>query len=63
MYMTAHRVGDLRRLSRQYSRAPETIWPTGAYFKGGVYGADVALKPSQAEQNNGVWKTCTDRNP
>lgn len=63
MYMTAHRVGDLRRLSRQYARAPETIWPTGAYFKGGVYGTDVALKPSQAEQNNGAWKACTDRNP
>ncbi len=63
LYMTAHRVGDLRRLSRQYGRTAATIWPTGAYFKGGVYGTDVALKPSQAEQNNGAWKACTDRNP
>ena len=49
---TAHRTGDLRRLMRQYSRAQADIWPTGAYFKGGVFGDHVNLKPHQAEQNN-----------
>lgn len=49
---TAHRVGDLRRLMRQYGRAANTVWPNGPYFKGGVFGTDVNLKPAQAEQNN-----------
>ncbi|MEP6692012.1 MAG: hypothetical protein ABJD07_12710 [Gemmatimonadaceae bacterium] len=61
-YLTAHRVGDLRRLIRVYGRNAETVFPTGAYFKGGAYGTDVNLKPSQAEQNNPNWKACTDRN-
>ena len=61
MYFTAHRVGDLRRLVRQYGRTPETTWPTGNYFKGGVYGTDMNLPPSQAERNNSVFKGCTNR--
>ena len=61
MYFTAHRVGDLRRLVRQYSRAANTVWPTGNYFKGGVYGGDMNLPPSQAERNNPEYKGCTNR--
>ena len=63
MYLTAHRVGDLRRLVRQYQRAPETVWPTGAYFKGGTYGTDQNITPSFAETNNASWSGCTNRNP
>ena len=63
MYLTAHRLGDLRRLVRQYGRGAETVYPTGPYFKGGSYGTDVALVPSQAETNNPDWKACTDKNP
>jgi hypothetical protein len=63
MYLTAHRAGDLRRLVRQYGRTPESVWPTGAYFKGGRYGAAQNLTPSQTEQNNPDWHQCTDRNP
>ncbi len=63
MYLTAHRLGDLRRLVRQYGRGTETVYPTGAYFKGGSYGTDVALVPSQTETNNPDWKACTDKNP
>ena len=62
MYFTSHRVGDLRRLVRQYGRAAESVWPTGTYFKGGVYGADQNLPPSQAERNNPEYPGCTDRN-
>jgi hypothetical protein len=61
MYFTSHRVGDLRRLVRQYGRAPNTVWPTGSYFKGGVYGPDMNLPPSQAERNNPEYKGCTNR--
>ena len=63
MYMTAHRLGDMRRLIRQYGRGTETVYPTGAYFKGGVYGTDTDLIPLQAETNNTSWTGCTDKNP
>jgi hypothetical protein len=38
---TGHRLGDLRRLIRQYNRTESTVFPSGAYHKGGVYGTDV----------------------
>lgn len=63
MYMTAHRLGDMRRLIRQYGRTQAQVFPTGSYFKGGTYGADVTLTPSQTETNNPNWTACTDRNP
>jgi hypothetical protein len=63
MYLTAHRLGDMRRLVRQYTRGRETVYPTGAYFKGGVYGTDAVMIPSQAEQNNPDYPGCTDKNP
>lgn len=47
-----HRVGDLRRLVRQYGRSPETVFPVGAWHKGGNYGTDVTLPIPQAEENN-----------
>ena len=62
-YLNATRVGDLRRLQRQYGRAATAVWPTGAYFKGGTYGTDVTLAPSFAERNNPAYTGCTDRNP
>jgi len=52
LFLTAHRVGDLRRLITQYGRGSETVFPTGPYFKGGTYGADVSVPVPQAEQNN-----------
>ncbi|MEP7384017.1 MAG: hypothetical protein ABI910_20220 [Gemmatimonadota bacterium] len=63
MYLQAHRVGDLRRLVRQYGRGAETVWPTGAYFKGGTYGTDQNITPSIAERNNPTWEACTNRDP
>lgn len=56
LYLTSHRVGDLRRLIRQYGRGSETVFPTGPYFKGGNYGADVSVPVPQAEQNNPNFK-------
>lgn len=63
MYVSAHRLGDMRRLIRQYGRGAETVYPTGAYFKGGAYGTDVVLVPNQTETNNTTWQACTDKNP
>ncbi|MBC8088476.1 MAG: hypothetical protein H7Z40_14505 [Phycisphaerae bacterium] len=62
-YLNATRVGDLRRLQRQYNRSPDVVWPTGAYFKGGSYGSDVTITPSFAERNNPAYRGCIDRNP
>ena len=62
MYLTAHRLGDMRRLVRQYGRGAETVFPTGNYFKGGKYGTDITLVPSQTETNNSGWLACTDKN-
>jgi hypothetical protein len=42
----------LRRLIRQYLRDVNTVFPNGAYFKGGTYGTDVNVPVPQQEQNN-----------
>ncbi|HEX6628332.1 MAG TPA: hypothetical protein VF105_10265 [Gemmatimonadaceae bacterium] len=52
LYLTSHRLGDLRRLIRQYNRAVNTVFPNGAYFKGGTYGNNVNAPVPQQEQNN-----------
>jgi hypothetical protein len=62
-WLTAHRLGDMRRLIRQYGRDSESVFPTGPYFKGGLYGTDVNLIPSNAERNNSAYSGCADRNP
>lgn len=64
MYLTVHRLGDLRRLVKHYGRAVDQVFPSGAYFKGGTYGTSVAMEPSLTEANTHPnWKGCTDRNP
>ncbi len=55
LFLTSHRLGDLRRLIRQYGRSAESVFPTGAYFKGGNYGTDVNSPVPQQEQNNPLY--------
>jgi starch-binding outer membrane protein, SusD/RagB family len=53
LWLTSHRVGDLRRLERQYGRnAAAAGWPTGTYFRGGDYGSHVSLPIPFDEMNN-----------
>jgi hypothetical protein len=52
MWGTGHRLGDLRRLIRQYERSQQTVFPVGNFAEGGVYGSDVSLPIPQSEQNN-----------
>lgn len=52
LFLTSHRLGDMRRLIRQYGRPAESVFPTGPYFKGGTYGTDVSVPIPQAEENN-----------
>ncbi len=65
-YGRGYRQGDLRRLVRQYGKPVTAVYPTGAWHKGGNYGADVTTPVPQAEQNNpniGVGVTiCMNRN-
>ena len=59
------RLGDLRRLVRQYNRTPDNVFPVGPHYRGGNYGPDVNLPVPQAEENNpelGGKPACIDRN-
>lgn len=62
LYATGHRLGDLRRLIRQYGRSANMVFPSGSYFKGGSYGNDVNLPIPQEERNNPEFTECLDRN-
>ena len=63
LYATGHRLGDMRRLIRQYLRSPDTVFPTGDYHNGGGnYGSDVNLPLPIDEENNPNGGTCLDRN-
>jgi len=61
MFSTGHRLGDLRRLIRQYNRPENTVFPTGVWFKGGPYGSDVNFPIPFSETNNPNFVQCTDR--
>ena len=61
MWGTAHRLGDMRRLVRQYSRTQDTVFPVGEYHKGGEYGSDVNFPVSSDERNNPKFTGCIDR--
>lgn len=63
MFSTGHRLGDLRRMIRQYNRSAESVFPTGTWFKGGPYGGDVNFPIPFNETNNPSFTGCTDRNP
>lgn len=63
MFMTGHRLGDLRRLVRQYGRGAETVFPTGPYHKDNlVRGTDVNIVIPISEKNNPNFHGCLDRN-
>src|SRR5439155_25897326 len=57
-YLTSHRLGDLRRLVRQYLRSAESVFPTGAYHKQGLTrGTQVSFVFPQPEENNPSYNT------
>lgn len=61
LYLTGHRLGDLRRLVRQYGRDQAQVFPVGSYHKGGEYGSDVNFPVSSDERNNPNFESCLDR--
>jgi hypothetical protein len=74
LYATAHRLGDLRRLVRQYNQPATSVFPSGNYSSNGrtgTYGSDLNLPIPIDEGNNPntprtgqsiPLKGCLDRN-
>ncbi len=62
-FSRGQRLGDMRRLIRQYGRTEANTFPQGVHYKGGNYGTDVNLPIVTDERNNPNFKGCTDRLP
>jgi hypothetical protein len=58
LWLTAHRLGDERRLIRQYGFTADQVFPTGPYPLGGNYGPDVALVLPATEASNPNFAAC-----
>ena len=67
LFLTGHRLGDMRRLVKYYKRDVEKVYPTGPWLNhpGQVYGPGVALSADASELNNPNWagSTCDTRIP
>jgi len=62
MFLTGRRLGDLRRLIRNYHRNPEHVFPSGPYPLGGVYGNATAIPfnaKGEALYNPKILTGCT----
>jgi len=64
LWLTGHRLGDMRRLVRQYGRAANTVFPVGGllYRPGTSYGNDVTLVIPFNERNNPKFAGCINGN-
>jgi hypothetical protein len=65
-FSRGQRLGDLRRLIREYGRNPDGSdtggYPIGPHFKGGNFGVDLNLPVTQSEQTgNPNFEQCLDR--
>jgi hypothetical protein len=66
LFLTGHRLGDLRRLVRQYGRPADSVYPVGAYHKQGLTRGDqLTLIVPQPEENNPNYHAtdCTVTSP
>lgn len=63
LFATGHRLGDLRRLMRQYGRAEDAVYPTGTHFKGDAYGNDVNIPVPPEELANPNFTGCSSTTP
>jgi hypothetical protein len=55
------RLGDERRLIRQYHRTQDQVFPVGDGPKGGLYGVDVVLPVTDNEKTNPNFHGCIDK--
>jgi len=56
------RLGDLRRLVRQYGRTQDKTYPSGTFFKNGSYGTEVAFPVPDRDKANPQFSGCIDTN-
>jgi len=63
MFSTGHRLGDMRRMVRQYAYPADSIYPRGAYYKGGAFGTALMLPVPFEEVNNPNFSQCTNQDP
>lgn len=56
-----YRLPNLRRLVRLYGYPQDQVFPTGTFFKGGVYGTDVNFPVFDTERTNPNFHGCLDR--
>lgn len=60
-FLTGHRMGDLRRLVRQYGRVADVVFPHGLYRDNLPYGSEVNFMPPLSEAPNPKYTGCIDR--
>ncbi|HSU17683.1 hypothetical protein [Longimicrobium sp.] len=61
LWLTSHRLGDMRREIRQYGLTEAQVFPSGDYIRGGTYGTDKNLPIFVDEGNNPNFTGCTSR--
>jgi starch-binding outer membrane protein, SusD/RagB family len=71
LYLTGHRLADMRRLVRQYGRSAGSVFPSGPYSRlqhadlaprvDGTYGSDVNFPVPFDERNNPNFTDCLNR--
>lgn len=62
LYLTGHRLGDLRRLISRYGRNPEAVFPSGSFPLGGTYGTATSFPftvEAQGRYNPNIRVGCT----
>jgi hypothetical protein len=62
MWLTGHRLGDMRRLVRVYGRAGDSVFPIGNQPAplNGTYGTGVTITIPKNEKNNTNFQGCLD---
>lgn len=63
MFLTAHRLSDMRRLVRQYGRTVTSVYATGTTVTSSQYGTDTVFPVSSDETNNPNFHGCLNTNP
>jgi len=63
MFSTGHRLGDMRRMVRQYAYPADSIYPRSSYYKGGAFGTALMLPVPFEEINNPNFTQCTNLDP
>lgn len=61
-FSRGRRLGNMRRLIRQYGRTQDKVFPAGPYPSGGTYGTDVNFPLGFDENGNPNFKGCSDLN-